>query len=281
VSFRIRDAAKRVMRAVIPLGARKRIIILVNRLEFLDREARQWWTMELLRDFAEREPNEFHRFLWSRHLAYASSYSVDERFGKNGLSRSRKLFFDDLQAHLSAIGVDCREDVRSVLEVGCSLGYQLRFLEISMFPHATVLLGTDIDRYAVLQGMSHLRGVGSKIVLECGDMGRLDRTLEGNTYDILVSTGVLMYLDEEEAREVVGTMMRHCGTILALSGLAHPERDNSLLVQSEVRTSDGSFIHNMDAMVHHAGGKVIARRWEGGRLVDGHSIYFVFAVPGI
>lgn len=275
-----RATTKNAMRSVVPLAIRRRICILLNRFDRLDPDAKQWWTLELLRDFAERDPNAFHRFLWSHHLAYASSYNVEERFGRNGIPSSRKLFFADLQSHLSAIGVDPLTDVRSILEVGCSLGYQLRYLENGIFPNAALIAGMDIDRYAVDEGMRYLRGAGSKIVLECEDMGKLDSLLAGRTFDVLFSTGVLMYLEEEEAGEVVKTMMRRCGKILALAGLAHPESDNSLLARSEIRASDGSFIHNLDVMAKRAGGRVVARRWEGDRLREGHSIYFVFAVPG-
>ena len=74
-------------------------------------------------------------------------------------------------------------------------------------------------------------------------------------------------------------MMNHTKGILAVAGLAHSEKDNSLLEQSVTRERDGSFIHNIDKMVENAGGKIISRRWEGDTDVDGNTIYFLFATP--
>jgi hypothetical protein len=67
--------------------------------------------------------------------------------------------------------------------------------------------------------------------------------------------------------------------VLVLAGLAHPDQDNATLAASAVRERDGTFIHNLDAMVQDAGGRVVHRRWEGARLLDGNTIYFVFGVP--
>ena len=55
--------------------------------------------------------------------------------------------------------------------------------------------------------------------------------------------------------------------------------DNAALAQSDVRATDRTFVHNLDRMVELAGGKVVGRRWEGDRQVDGQTIYFVFALP--
>jgi hypothetical protein len=72
--------------------------------------------------------------------------------------------------------------------------------------------------------------------------------------------------------------MRRANTMVGFSGLAHADRDNCLLDHSVTRDSDNSFIHNFDAMIQKAGGTIVARRWEGGKMIDGHTIYFVFAV---
>jgi hypothetical protein len=72
-------------------------------------------------------------------------------------------------------------------------------------------------------------------------------------------------------------MLRRTGHVLALAGLAHPERDNAELEESCVRPQDGTFIHNLDAMVRQSGGRVVRRRWEGARVMDGNTIYFVLA----
>jgi hypothetical protein len=65
--------------------------------------------------------------------------------------------------------------------------------------------------------------------------------------------------------------------MIGFSGLAYPDGDNSELRRSVPRESDQTFVHNIDAMVLRAGGNIAARRWEGSKVVDGNTIYFVFA----
>lgn len=157
------------------------------------------------------------------------------------------------------------------------MGYQLRYIETDLFPGAAELDGIDIDKEAIIKGSEYLRNKGSKIRLLCDDMRNLDRMLGAKIYDIIICTGVLMYLEEEEASRVVQEMLRHCRLMIAISGPAHPEIDNCHLERSVVRGYDGSFIHNLDTMIKRSGGVVLGRRWEGSRVVDGHTIYFVFA----
>jgi hypothetical protein len=108
-------------------------------------------------------------------------------------------------------------------------------------------------------------------------MEQLDDLLRDETYDIVVCSGVLMYLNEVTAAQVVSVILKHTRLITALAGLAHPEIDNSQLKHSVPRDHDHSFIHNFDSMIARAGGRILARRWEGKKLFDGHSIFFVFA----
>jgi SAM-dependent methyltransferase len=169
--------------------------------------------------------------------------------------------------------------IASVAEVGCSLGYQLRFLETNLFPGAEVIEGMDIDDYAIRSGQEHLSAIGSRVRLHCGDMQDLDSIWGKREFDIILCAGVLMYLQEAEATEVVRNMLARTRVLLCITGLAHPSTDNSLLPTSEVRSSDKSHIHNIDRMIAAAGGTVIARRWDGDRLVEGQSIYFLFATP--
>lgn len=268
---------KELIRTLLPLPIRKELCIFMNRRAWIDADARYWWTKELLRDFEERDRNAYHRFLWSHHLAYAISYEAECRFGKENIKGSRMMFFSDLRNHLVDRGIAPRNDIHSVFEVGCSLGYQLRYLETDVFPGARELAGVDIDDHAILQGAEYLQRQGSKILLKCGDMGNLDNLLGDKMYDIILCTGVLMYLDEEQAARAVEEMLQHCRVMVALSGPAHPDTDNSHLAHSFIRKLDGSFIHNFDAMVKQADGNIVARRWEGSRVIDGHTIYFVFA----
>jgi SAM-dependent methyltransferase len=232
--------------------------------------------VELVRDLAETNVDAFHQFLWTYHLGYAESYEVAGRFGTDKVRASRRLFFSDLRDQVAQPGTFSDGGVKSIFEVGCSLGYQLRHIETDVFPGVIELAGIDIDRYAVEAGRKFLRSVGSKVALQCGDTRDLERWLGGKRYDIIICTGVLMYLNEAAAREVVGTMLRH-SRLLALAGLAHPRINNADLDRSDVRASDSSFIHNFDRMVTDHGGRVLWRRWEGDRNVEGNTIYFVFA----
>jgi SAM-dependent methyltransferase len=273
----IGQMTKELIRTLLPLSIRKQLCVLMNRGAWVDADVLDWWTKELLRDFAERDRNAYHRFLWSHHLAYANYYETESRFGKEKIKGSRIMFFSDLLNHLAGSGIDVHEDIHSIFEVGCSLGYQLRHLETDVFPHARELSGVDIDNHAILQGAAYLQRKGSKVLLQCDDMGNLHNLLGDKTYDIIICTGVLMYLGEEQASLVVEEMLRHSKVLVALSGPAHPDIDNGCLGHSVVRSHDGSFIHNFDAMVRRSGGDILARRWEGSRRIDGHTIYFVFA----
>lgn len=253
----------------------------MNRQAWVPERRKEWWIVELLKDFARNDINEYHKFLWSHHMAYARTYEVGLRFGYENMEASRKIFFSELEDLLIRMKVNADRDISSVFEAGCSLGYQLRYMETDLFPRAKKLRGIDIDGYAIEAGAAYLRKVHSKVDLACADMEDLESVLGGRIYDIMVCCGSLMYLDENAAARVVEVMLRHTGIVLALSGLAHPDVDNSMLEHSTVRGHDKSFIHNIDSMVNRAGGNVLARRWDGRRLVEGHTIYFVYASKSI
>jgi len=265
------------MRRVVPLAARKRMAVLLNRLPGVP--DRYWWTMELLRDYATADPNGFHRFLWSNHLAYAESYDVASRFGGERIHPTRVMLFEDLERYLRADGIDPARDIRSVFEVGSSLGYLLRHLETGLFAGAERLFGVDIDAEAIASGSEYLAGVGSRVRLAVADMAGLDAVARDEDFDVVLCAGVLMYLKPADAQPVVDWMVRHTKRVLVIAGLAHPDRDNRELTESAVRQRDGTFIHNLDAMVAAAGGRVRWRRWEGARMVDGNTIYFLFVEP--
>jgi SAM-dependent methyltransferase len=266
------------LRQAVPLGIRRRLAAAHGRRRWLP--ARYRGAMALLADFAERDPNGFHRFLWSRHLAYADTYEIARRYGPENLHPSRLMFFADLERVLRNRGVEPSTGVASVFEVGCSLGYLLRHAETRVFPAARRLEGNDIDAYAVDEGRRHLAGLGSRVRLHVADMAQLGELLRGQRFDVVFCAGVLMYVDEPEAGRVVGALLRHSGLVTAFAGLAHPQRDNAELGAPAVRPRDGAFIHNIDRLVEHAGGTVVYRRWEGALDVRGNTIYFVFAEPG-
>lgn len=268
-------SAKRALRAVVPVSVRERLAIWLGRQTWL--APRHWWATELLRDVAERDPDAYHRFLWAHHLGYAETYEIPRRFGAGNVNETRRLLFADLQRFLVDRGMDPARGVRSVFEVGCSMGYLLRFLETDVFPGAVTLEGIDIDRYAVRAGGAWLAQQGSKVRIATADMAELAAVEGERRFDIVVCAGVLMYLRQDAAAGVVRAMLSRTDRVLVLAGLAHPERDNGEMAASDVRRKDGTFIHNFDAMVRAAGGRVSYRRWEGPRIVDGNTIYFVFA----
>jgi SAM-dependent methyltransferase len=280
----MKEAAKRwinrgmwAVRRVIPLSIRRNIVAGLSRMAWVPYRDRL--AVELLRDFADKDPNAWHRFLWTHHLAYAESYSVDRRFGSERIAASRLMLFEDLRKYLVGIGVDPENDIASVFEVGSSLGYLLRHLETGLFRSATVLEGIDIDRQAVEQGAAHLAEIGSKAKVSVADMSELPEVLAGRMVDVILCAGVLMYLRQDEARDVVRSILDHTTVVAAFAGLADPSTDNATLSTSTIRANDGTYIHNIDAMVDDAGGQVAWRRWEGPRMVDGNTIYFVFALP--
>lgn len=274
----LKSTGKNAVRSLIPLSVRKRMAIWMQRQRWINSDRRSWWSVEIIRDFAEQDVNAYHKFLWAHHLAYAAPYEAAVRFGPENIRPSRRLFFSDLSLCLVELGAS-PEEIGSVLEVGCSLGYQLLFLETDLFPRAAVLEGIDIDQYAIRSGEKYLRDIGSRISLSCGDIQQLDRLLEGRVYDVIICTGVLMYLKETEAAAIVRKMLSHSRVVVAMAGLAHPIVDNADLDRSDVRDRDQTFIHNLDNMVIKAGGKVLARRWEGDRQLEGQTVYFVFGAP--
>jgi SAM-dependent methyltransferase len=269
----IRLASSRGIR-LLPLDWRKHIAVWLfhhNRIP-----GNYWLALRCLDDLAISNKNSFHKFLWSNHLYYAESYEIFERFEPDKEHRTRHFFFSQLKSSLQEIEV-AHDEVDSILEVGSSLGYQLRLMETDMFPTASRLCGIDIDDYAVKQGNAHLGSLGSKIQLIHGDMENLDDLVGADRYDVVVCTGVLMYLDQKAATAVVKSLLKHTNHMVAISGLAHPTKHNSQLEHSSIRGWDQSYIHNIERMVVEAGGISVKVLWEGDTLVDGNSVYFVFA----
>lgn len=273
---RLVPLAKATLRRVLPLALRKRMALWLGRQRF---EGSYYWSMEIIRDLCDRDPNSFHRFLWSHHIAYAETYEVEERFA-GALHPTRHMLVEEIEFHLRDENNGPTRPVKRILDVGCSLGYLLRHLEQVVFPDAERFEGIDIDRYAIEQGNRYLRAHGSRVELRSGDMGDLEALLVDREFDLITCAGVLMYLRQEDAREVVGSMLRH-GRLVVLTGLAHPGRDNRLLERSAVRESDGTFIHNIDSLVASTGGRIVRRRYEGSRQIAGNTVYFVFAEPAI
>lgn len=235
----------------------------------------------MLRDWAEKEPETFHRFFWANHIGYAKFYEKVNDFGTEKLVLTRKMLFEDLKkCVLNQSGIASQlGDVKSILDVGCASGCLLYFIEKHLFPTATILEGIDIDKHLIEKGRAYLSKNASKICLHHADIVDLDRVIGERKYDIILCAGVLMYLNESTAIDVVRSMLNHCSGLVAIKGLAHPIIDNAKLMRSEPRMNDGAFIHNIDAMVKKANGKVIFRKWEGSKEYDGQTVYFVFCQP--
>ena len=159
--------------------------------------------------------------------------------------------------------MDSHHDVRSVFDVGCSLGYVLRFAETSVFQGADRLRGMDVDRYAVATGQAHLRNLGSKIELVAGDVRELSAVMGMPRYDVVLCCGLLQYLNEDMAKRTIQIMLAHTASVLGIITLAHPDNDNAHLPGSVVRPEDLGFIHNVEAMIQVAGGEVMFRKWTG------------------
>lgn len=263
------------VRRAIPLSARKVLARGVGRSGL---PGRCFVSMHLLDDPAHTQAENL-QFLWRHHLAFAGSYDTT-RFGANSLEASRRTLFDDIQEHLRKRGLTPENDVESVFDAGCSVGHVLRFAETEVFPSATVLRGLDIDKYAIESGTTYLRSVGSKVDIVASDIAELDQVTGDRRYDVVLCCGVLMYLDELTAERVMGVLLAHTRLVLGLICLAHPTIENFRLDRSEVRKLDGARIHNLDALVQHAGGQVALRRWTRPGGPEESVPYFLLAEPG-
>ncbi len=272
-------AAKKALVATVPLSFRKTLAVWINRRRWLEPDRRAYWATQLLTDLADRDVNAYHKFLWHHHLAYARTYEVDLRFGYENMNETRRIMFTELPERLRDAGIRSPNDVTSVFEVGCSLGYLLRYMETDVFPQAVRLEGIDIDVHAVTAGREHLRQIGSRVSLHAGDMRDLPNRLGEAKVDVLFCLGVLLYLEQEAASALVATMLACVSGMLVIMALAHPEVDNQDLAHSVPRASDGTWIHNVDHMITAAGGRIVGRRWEGANMVDGNTIYFLYATP--
>lgn len=270
---------KEQLRAAIPLPARMRLAAWLTRQRWMP--VRDHVAMGLVRDLLTDDPKEFHKFAWSNHfMGYARWYdSEEELFAFEQMQPTRVQLFEDLISVLDAQNVS-RSDVRSVLEVGCSLGYLLRYLETNVFPDCPDIVGIDIDAPAIEKGQRFLAEAGSRVVLRAGDMERVDSLVGPRTFDITLAAGVLSYLNEDDASRMVERLLSRTRKVIALAGLACLERNNNALVRSELSPGHaGQWIHNFEALVTRAGARVVRTRWEGARQYNFQTVCFVFAVP--
>jgi SAM-dependent methyltransferase len=277
-------AGRAVRRAspLLPLGVRKSSAQLAHRVS---PPLADLLIPALLHDWAAAEPDDYHRFVWSHHLLYAKYYDF------RGIEHSRGRYFERLHpfrvetlaavaACLREQGYEAERDVHSMLDVGCSLGYLLRYAEQELFTAAQRLVGIDIDPVAIAEGTAFLRERGSAVELHVADIEALADVGGPDPFDVVTCTGVLQYLDESNATSAVADMLRRTGKFLALSGLACEDIDNGQIDRSRVRPYDGSRYHNFDRMVTESGGRILARRWDGHYRLEGRvGAYYVVAAP--
>jgi SAM-dependent methyltransferase len=267
------------LRSAVPLPARMRMAAWLNRQQWLP--VRDQVAMGLVRDLLAKDPKLFHKFVWANHfMGYAKWYDAEqELFTRERMEPSRVELFRDLRSTLDEINV-VPANVRSVLEVGCSQGYLLRHLETDVFPSAGDLYGIDIDAEAIQKGQRFLERAGSRVVLRAGDMEQLDALVGPRQFDITLAAGVLSYLNEDDAARLVDQLLARTRNLLVLAGLACLERNNNGLTRSPLSPGHaGQWIHNFEALVRRAGGRVIRSRWEGPRQYNFQTICFVFATP--
>ena len=275
----VKDAIRRCAILIVPLSLRKWMAVWLNRRLFIGSETRNSLAEQLLSDFAGNDVNEYHRFMWTHHLGYAETYVVEKRFGYENMHETRKIFFEELRTQCASVGLDPATDFASVFEAGCSLGYLLRHMETDVFTSATGLEGVDIDGQAIAAGTQHLAKLESRVVLHEGNMESMADLLNDRTFDFMLASGVLLYLDQPLATKLVAQMIRHTEKMLAITALAHPTIDNKCLSHSVLRERDSTWIHNVDEMILQAGGTVYGRRCDTGRIIDQNTVYFLFAMP--
>jgi hypothetical protein len=266
----------RVMGSTLPLSVRKALVA-----SAICRTSRAGFelSMGMLDDLRRRSPDDLHRFLWSNHLAYASSYEVSRRFGKSNLNPTRKILFDDMVAHLRTRGFDARKHIRSIFEVGCSMGYLLRHLETEVCPAAEILHGIDIDEYAIRTGMDHLGALQSKVKLFAADMAATGRIMHNEPYDVVLCCGALMYVNEETAEHVVRIMFSRAARLVGIICLAGSANAAGSRGRSVTRSQDGAFIHDVGRMIRGAGGRVVQSTWVGTQISGSSPSHVILAEP--
>jgi SAM-dependent methyltransferase len=232
----------------------------------------------LLDDLRRRDPDTFHRFLWSNHLAYARTYEVHRRFGAANINVTRHLLLDGVTRHLRSRGLDPRREVRSVFDIGCSMGYLLRHLETDIFPGATLLHGLDIDAYAVTAGSAHLAAWRSRVRLIRADLETAAGAMGDRIYDLVLCCGVLMYVNEDTAFAVIRTMMNRA-RLAGLICLAPPDCNGIPARRSTTRATDGVYYHDVHRMVEDAGGHVVSSHRVGTEISGSSPSHVILAEP--
>lgn len=276
---RAAGAGKALARKALPLEMRKRAAIKINKQKWISGSGHL--ALGLVRDLSVNDPKAFHKFLWENHIAGYAQWYDDSRFlfDFSKMEPSRVEFFNDLRYVIKDIGL-ATADFSSALDVGCSQGYLLRYIETELFPDAQDLVGIDIDAKAVEKGAAHLKNLASKVRLASGDMESIGKLLGDRKFDLVFAAGVLSYLNEADAQKVVNEMMRRTGRLIALVGIADKDADNNTLASSKLSPDHTQqWSHNFETLIKKAGGSVVFSRWYGARLFNCQTLNMVFATP--
>ena len=198
-------------------------------------------------------------------------------YSRRADAASRRMLFDDLVSVVRELGLQ-PSDIGSILEVGCSLGYLLRHLEVEVFPGCRELLGIDIDGPAIRKGTDYLKRHGSRWSSPQGDMEDLDWMLVPGP-SIWSSPPVSSAISTNRMPPAWCPCARRTNKVLAFAGLACTGCNNDQLDRSETSPNhEQQWIHNFAAMVS------AGDAWSGAggrrKLYNLQTIHFVFAVPG-
>lgn len=262
---------------MLPLNARKALVIRLERRKF------RWspdFSIGILGDLRRRDPETLHRFLWSNHLAYAARYEIENKFAPHQISPTRHILCRRIQEYYKARALDAQEQIGSVFDVGCSLGYLLRHLEVNVLPSASTLSGIDIDRYAVGTGMAYLESVQSKVRLFEADLTKAGDLLQRHPYDLVLCCGVLMYVNEDTAKGALQAIFSHCRRLVGLICLA-PDGRRRAGAATEPRASDGAYVHDMHRIIRETGGTLISSTWIDSATSGSSASHVILAEPKI
>ena len=149
-ALRFFNSSVRILWRLLSLERRKRLAVWIDKHGKV--QVTHNLSMALIRNWAKKDVDAYHRFLWSNHLGYASIY--EKTRSRNGelcienFSLTKRMLFEDLSYFLLHEGrfIGQNNDINKVLEVGCSSGYLLRYVETDLFPNAEILEGIDIDK---------------------------------------------------------------------------------------------------------------------------------------
>ena len=137
--------------------------------------------------------------VWERHWRNRAYVPVDEPSPQNVDHPFRHWFLSSLSRF---------EPIDTVLDFGCGSGVAAQVLA-ETYPDVRAL-GIDISSPSILQGRRRLKelGLDDRITLEVGGTEAL-ADLPDDSYDVVISAGVLLYVGPDKIEETA----RHMGRI--------------------------------------------------------------------